>query len=119
VFALGLGPRHAGSNPFHTAGPFELSDACQHPGDEPTRRCRRVDPLSDRDKRDLPCVELVEEKYEMPQIAPQAIELPTDDRLNFVPSNVNCQPVKRRAPVFAPDTPWSTYSTADQPRAWT
>ena len=100
--AFALRPRacQAEVNAFLNARALELRDRAEHAGDEAPGRRARIDPLAERDERHAARLPVVEQEHEVPQVAAEAIQSPTDDAIHSMAPHIGDELVERRPTVL-------------------
>src|SRR5262245_37541062 len=96
------GALQPGQHSLSDALPFELRDGAQDMHLQLAGRGRRVDPLRQADKGNPERLELVEQRDQVLQIAPQAIEAPADDDVEPTAPGIADQIVQRRTAILRP-----------------
>ena len=106
-----------GEYPFPNALALELGDRPKDVHLELAGRRRRVDPLGQTDDRDAEGLQLVEQRDQMPQVPPEPIQAPADQRVEPAPTGVGDQGVEGRPAVLAPaDAPIDVFRSPPAPR---
>ena len=100
--SLRLGPREPCANALLNPRAFKLRDRAKHSSHQTPRRCARVDSFSQGHERHVARLPLVEQQHEVPQVSPEPIESPADDRVHLVPSHISRELVERRPPILGP-----------------
>ena len=99
---LPLGPLEARLDPFHDARPLELRQRGQDVELKRPGWRGAVDPLAEADERHPDRVQLVEERHEVSQVAPEPIQPPADQDIEPPARGVPDQPIQGRASVLGP-----------------
>jgi hypothetical protein len=80
---------------------------------ESPRRCRCVDALAKRNEPDAECLEVVEQRDEVSEVAPQAVEAPSYKDIELPTSSI----LQHRAVAAVPPRPLALPSSSALPAA--
>ena len=98
--AIRFGPSQPGPDSLRDSRPLELSQRSQDMELQTSGGRGAVDTLVERDEGHAQRVELIQQRHEMPEPTPEAVQAPTGDHIDTATSNVAHKGIQSRPAIL-------------------